>query len=182
MWVQERVERYLLEFTSVHKTVCSISRFWDKEKWLTYRAFMKETISLFSWSELVIESKARRARVSIWCHAERARAAQADANLYQGLYIYIYIYIYIYLIIGYVTRQWRAHATSCMSLPLLCFSRLQWLTRDFKHETFGDHWIPLYLESEFSMREQGERRLQARKEWLRTDSIHIDCKRVCKIV
>ena len=41
------------------------------------------------------------------------------------------------------------------------------------------------------MREQGQqvsdrgeaqRRLQARKEWPRTDSIHINCKRVCKIV
>ena len=36
--------------------------------------------------------------------------------------------------------------------------------------------------SEVSMREQGQRRLQARKEWPRTDSIHINCKRVRKIV
>ena len=31
--------------------------------------------------------------------APNARAAQADANLDQGLYIYIYIYIYLYLYI-----------------------------------------------------------------------------------
>ena len=32
------------------------------------------------------------------------------------------------------------------------------------------------------MREQGERMLQAGKEWPRTDSIYINRKRVCKIV
>ena len=59
---------------------------------------------------------------------------------------------------------------------LSIFSASHWLTRDFKYETFRDLWIPL------TMREQGQRRLQARKEWPRIDdSIHINCKRVCKI-
>ena len=35
----------------------------------------------------------------------------------------------------------RAGAASC--LYLLCFSLLQWLTRDFKYETFRDQWNPL---------------------------------------
>ena len=34
-------------------------------------------------------------------------------------------------------------ASYLVSLHLLCFSPLQWLTQDFKHETFRDQWIPL---------------------------------------
>ena len=40
----------------------------------------------------------------------------------------------------------------------------------------------LFSVSGVSMREQGQRRLQTRKEWPRTDSVHINCKRVCTIV
>ena len=70
-----------------------------------------------------------------------------------------------------------ARARHVVSLTLLCFSPLQWLIRrDFKYETFRDLWIPLNSVSEVSIREQGQRRLP------RTDSIHINCKRVCKIV
>ena len=70
---------------------------------------------------------------------------------------------------------------SCRSLghllSLLLFASVAW-----KYETFRDQWIPLNSVSEVSMREQGQRRLQARKEWPRTDSIYIKYKRVCKIV
>ena len=50
----------------------------------------------------------------------------------------------------------------------------------------GIHWLRISESHltlfEVSMREQGQRRLQARKEWPRTDSIHINYKCVCEIV
>ena len=36
----------------------------------------------------------------------------------------------------------RAYGLIVISI-VLCFSSLQWLTRDFKYETFRDQWIPL---------------------------------------
>ena len=58
------------------------------------------------------------------------------------------------------------------------FSDALWLSR------VNCWWIPL-ISSEVSMREQGQRRLQARKEScqppLAQDQVHINCKRVSKI-
>ena len=74
-----------------------------------------------------------------------------------------------------VQRMTMARARNVVFLHLLCFSQLQWLTWDFKYEVFRNQWIPRNSECEVSMRDlkQGQRRLQARKELPRTDSIHI---------
>ena len=67
----------------------------------------------FSRNELLIESEARSPEF-LSDVAPNARAAQADANLNQGLYIYI------------CTRYWtRIIGLLVVSLPLLCFSPLQ---------------------------------------------------------
>ena len=78
-----------------------------------------------------------------------------------GIFFIIFFFtetIYLILPLGEFTRR-------VVSLRLLCFSLLQWLTRVFKYETFRDQWIPLNSvwrsKYEVSMREQGQRRLQA---------------------
>ena len=80
-------------------------------------------------------------------------------------------------LIGYTT-QWRARlAASCLFIFSASLRFRDELIRYFKYGTFRD----LNSVSEVSMREQDQRRLQARKECPRTDSIHINYKRVCKI-
>ena len=90
--------------------------------------------------------------------------------------IYIYIYWCVHgsdnWLTGYVTR---VRPRNVVFLHLLCFFPLQ-------HEIFRNQWIPLNSVSEVSMRGQGRKRLQATKKWSRTDSIHNNCKLVCKIV
>ena len=106
----------------------------------------------------------------LWtCHTEFA--------LYKLIIIIIIISIYL---------------SVYLSIIYLSISPLQWLTGDFKYETFRDQWIPLNSVSEVKKREQeqgqqisdgdeAQRRLQTRKEWPRTCSIHINCKHMCKI-
>ena len=71
-------------------------------------------------------------------------------------------------IIGYVTRQWRVSPSS----PLLSASVTKLETSNMK--PFAISYFPINSVSEVSMREQGQARLP------RTDSIHVNCKRVCK--
>ena len=128
--------------------------------------------------------------VFLRCRAERARRRiRISVSFFIYIYLFICLFVYWSLVADRVGGAQRRVSIRCRAecahrivfLHLLCFSPLQWLTRDFKYETFRDQWIPLNSESEVSMREQGQRRLQARKEWPRTDLIHINCKRVCKI-
>ena len=95
------------------------------------------------------------------------------------LSIYLFIYLFILMCARYWTRiigklvkkqDNGARAPRRVS-HLLCFSPLQWLTREFKHKTFSD----LNSVFEVSTREQDQRRLQTRKKWTRPDTIHINC-------
>ena len=74
---------------------------------------------LFSRSELLIESEARSAE------SLEARSAESLADVAPNELISIRVFIYFDVctvldsdnwFIGYVTRQWRARDTSCLSL------------------------------------------------------------------
>ena len=101
----------------------------------------RASVIYFLWSEVpseawsaehsnfLIESKARSTEslpdVAYVRHAQRRQ-------MWISLRVFMYIYFDMCAaldsgnwLIGYTTRQWRAHATSC--LHLLCFSLLQWL-------------------------------------------------------
>ena len=103
-------------------------------------------------------SRRREARFSLRC-----RAKGTHRRMEISVRVFISIYLYIWMGARNLTRL-RTKTMARARASRLIFSPLQWLTRDFKHGTFRDQWIPLNSVSEVSMREQGERRLQARKE------------------
>ena len=87
--------------------------------------------------------------------------------------LYIYIHIIIYILVGCNIMELASR------LHLLCFSPFQWLTRNFNMIHFAEFQSTL---SEVSMRDEGQRRLQARKGSRRSPRLHINCNRMSKTV
>ena len=122
------------------------------------------TKALFSWS------KARSAEHSEFLMESSLSSTDVTPKACRRVRILVRFFKYLF---GWMHRQaarlrlvgtrWL-NGAHIASLHLLCFSSLQWLTQDFKYETFHDQWIPFNSVSEVPMREKGQKRLQARKE------------------
>ena len=136
-----------------------------------YPAFVYVFLHIQCFSFSLFSRSAERSEFLIESEARSAKYLRCRAKLRISVRVYNILMC---------ARNWtRLRNHSARAASCLIFSVSPLLTRDFKYETFRDQWIPLNSVSEVSMREQGQRRLQARKECPRTGLIH-NCKRVCR--
>ena len=106
--------------------------------------------------------------VSFWSNRRReasslsdvAQKACAGGCKSRSGFIYTYINWCVHVLDSdnWLHNKTMARVCHVVSLHLLSIFSLQWLTRDFKYETFHDQWIPLNSVSEVSIREQEEKK------------------------